>query len=930
MPPRTTTEPVTTGSAPLRPGRRYPPVHRLRLTENLYGHTVSDPFRWLEDSELESTTIWSRAQDELFQAAKRGWPGRRRLRERLAELATAGWVSLPVARRERFYMTGRGPEFEHPVLSVIEEDGRCRVLVDPMQLDPTGRTSLDAWHPSKEGHYLAYQVSSGGTEESVLWVVDVDSGAVVDGPIDRLRRSPVAWLPGGKAFYYVRRLAPSQVPAGEEQYHRKVWLHYVGTSPDSDVLVFGQGFDKVHYYSISVSRDGRWLAVSASKGASADNDLWLADLTANGIDQPEFREVQSGKNGYTSLRIRPDTTDDDRIFLATTFNAERGQINTTTPRRPTVEHWEKLIGEDSEAVLEDFVILDGPDLRRPLAVVEWTRHAVSELTLHDLRSGRNIGYVPLPGLGSIGALTGDGEGSRAWFSYADYRLPPSVYEFDGRTREVSVWAHAPGTPPIPDVTCRQIVYTSADGTPVRMFVISGAGVPDRPRPTILSGYGGFGVSITPSYTPSILAWVEAGGVYAIANLRGGGEEGDAWHRAGMREHKQNVFDDLHAAAGTLIRDGWTTPAQLGINGGSNGGLLVGAALTQRPDLYRAVVCSAPLLDMIRYEHSGLGAMWTEEYGSANSPSSVANLLAYSPYHNVRQGVEYPAVLFTVFDADTRVDPLHARKMCAALQHATAGNYPILLRTEAGVGHGARSRSRSIELTADVLSFFAAELGLPLELEAAEKTGPTSSHDPKSELEMIMLVAEDAPKYRITITDPQVMQTLTHPERIALMDFLAGQLGGVTAEVCAKACGLPKAVAAEHLRQLVEARVVDTSTDPNGHVLWRAVARSYSIETHEVDEGSRQHAKSVAAAWLSRDERRVLDWLDRSGEESDEWDEAATVTGRVLLVTAEELLGINAAIEELLRPYSRRERLAGRPAGARPVSTLYRAIPMDEA
>jgi len=275
----------------------------------------------------------------------------------------------------------------------------------------------------------------------------------------------------------------------------------------------------------------------------------------------------------------------------------------------------------------------------------------------------------------------------------------------------SLWANAPGTVVVPSVSTQQVVYSSKDGTPVHMFVISPSTTPDKPRPTILYGYGGFGLPLSPGFSASILAWVEAGGVYVVTNLRGGGEEGEQWHRDGMLGNKQNVFDDFHAAAEYLIAHGWTSPSQLGISGGSNGGLLVGAALVQRPDLYRSVVCSAPLLDMIRFETSGLGATWNVEYGSAAIAEEFQWLRAYSPYHHVSEGTHYPAVLFTVFDQDTRVDPMHARKMCAALQHANTGDHPILLRRESDVGHGARSLSRSIGLTVDTLAFTAHELGL---------------------------------------------------------------------------------------------------------------------------------------------------------------------------------------------------------------------------
>ncbi|GAA3419459.1 hypothetical protein GCM10018952_59020 [Streptosporangium vulgare] len=300
-------------------------------------------------------------------------------------------------------------------------------------------------------------------------------------------------------------------------------------------------------------------------------------------------------------------------------------------------------------------------------------------------------------------------GHEVWFTYTDSVTPAGVHRYDTRTGRTSPWSAAPGAVEVPELEARQLVFASADGTPVRMVVLARPG--SGPRPTILYGYGGFGLSLTPSYSSYILPWVEAGGVFALAQLRGGGEKGAAWHRDGMLERKQNVFDDFAAAAEKLVADGWTTPERLGACGESNGGLLVGAALTQRPDLFAAAVCSAPLLDMVRYERSGLGPSWRSEYGSADDPEQLGWLLGYSPYHRVTGGVGYPATLLTTFGGDSRVDPMHARKMCAALQAATSGPRPILLRHEGDVGHGSRSAGRAVDLAADMLAFLAAHTGL---------------------------------------------------------------------------------------------------------------------------------------------------------------------------------------------------------------------------
>jgi prolyl oligopeptidase len=692
----------------------YPEARRSDDADTLHGILVRDPYRWLEDPDSPETVAWSLAQDALLQAETGGLPGRDRLAERVGELLGAGTVGTPAWRGDRQFFMRRTAEQEHAVLLTVDPDGTERVLVDPVAVDASGSTTLDAWQPSKEGHLLAYQLSAGGTEESVLHVIDVVTGAPVEGPIDRARYSPVAWLPGGEAFYYVRRVRAELVPADEAQYHRRVWLHRVGSDPETDVEVLGAGLDMTNYYGVTVSMDGRWLVVGASAGTAPRNDLWLADLSDGRLESPTLRVVQEGVDASTSLHVGRD----GRVYVFTDRDAPRGRLAITTPEDPSYPTWTDLVPEDDEAVLEGWVILDGagPDGVPPAdggtLLCTWTRHAMSEITAHAVRTGERTGTVPLPGLGSVTGLAERPEGGHeAWFGYTDHVTPASVFRFDAHTGETSQWATAPGTVEVPEVHARQVEFTSADGTTVRMLVVAPAKEPDRPRPTVLYGYGGFSIPMTPGYSAGLLAWVEAGGVYAIAQLRGGSEEGEQWHRDGMRDKKQNVFDDFHAAAERLVADGWTTSAQLTISGGSNGGLLVGAALVQRPDLYAAVVCSAPLLDMVRYEQFGLGATWSDEYGSASVAEELQWLLSYSPYHLVREGVDYPAVLFTVFDGDSRVDPLHARKMCAALQHATGGTRPVLLRRERDVGHGARALSRSVALTADTLSFAAWRTGL---------------------------------------------------------------------------------------------------------------------------------------------------------------------------------------------------------------------------
>ncbi|WP_078949913.1 prolyl oligopeptidase family serine peptidase [Streptomyces sp. CFMR 7] len=587
------------------------------------------------------------------------------------------------------------------------------------------------------------------------------------------RKTPVfrnnGWLPGGWAFYYVRRLDPRLNP-GEERYHRRVWLRRLGTAPHTDALVFGEGRGRTQFYSVAVTADGRWLAVRASPGTGRRSDVYLADLTAGPPERPLLYPVQEDLPAASRLHAVPGTGPQDALWLRTDHGAPRGRVVAV---RPADLHlgpraWREVIPERPDATLTHLTVLPGPGPGTPgpgtgsglglgsapglglgsvpgpgggpgpgpapgpggsdpapgsgstvgagrsLAVVAWSCRAVAEVSVYDLADGTLLATAALPGTGAVGDFSPGPYGSyEAYFTYTGFVTPPRVLRIDARTGRVTRWHH----PPRParragGAHTRQVTFPSRDGTKVGMFVISPTGRPDVPRPLLLTGYGGFGQIMSPRYRVQVLAWVRAGGVFVWAGLRGGGEEGERWHLAGSGEHKQNTFDDFAAAADHLLAAGWSEPGRVAVMGTSNGGLLVGAALTQEPGKYAAVVCRAPLLDMVRYEGSGLGPSWVPEYGSAHDPGQLRTLLDYSPYHRVTPGTSYPAVLLTASDGDTRTDPLHARKMCAALQHATTGPAPVLLRLEHGVGHGARSVSRAIALEAECLAFLAHQVGLP--------------------------------------------------------------------------------------------------------------------------------------------------------------------------------------------------------------------------
>jgi len=690
-----------------------PRAPRSEVVDEMHGTQVPDPYQWLESADDPQTLAWLQAQSALMEGERQTWTTRESFAASMDRLLGAGTISPPYWRGERQFLSRRSPGEQFPSLLVIEPDGTERVLVNPMEIDPTGLTTMDSWQPSKEGDRLAYQLSVGGTEESEVHVMDVATGEALDGPIDRCRFSPIAWLPGGHAFYYVRRIDPDLLPESERNFHRRVYLHEVGSPTETDVLVFGAGMTMTNYYGVEVSRDGRWLLVAAAEGTEPRNDLWVADLFKSSPRDPAFQLVQGDVDAHTGLSFERD----GRVYVSTDLDAPFGRLAVTSTDKLTSEHWVDLIPEDPDSVLDSFALLDGDELPFDMLLVVRTRHGVAEMSLHRASDGSLVTPIRAPGAGTIsGPVERMDGGPIAWFVYTDHATVPCVYQFDAREylkpdQGIRVHSRPPGAVEVPSVHSRQVTYQSKDGTTVRMFIIAPTREATRPRPTVLYGYGGFGVPLSPGYSAAILAWVESGGVWAIANLRGGSEEGEQWHRDGMLGKKQNVFDDFHAAAEYLSEQGWTTPAQLGIYGGSNGGLLVGAAITQRPELFNAAVCVAPLLDMIRYVTSELGPTWTVEYGDPEDPEQFAWLFDYSPYHRVREGVDYPATMIAVFDNDTRTDPMHGRKMCAALQYATSGNRPILLRTEGDVGHGARSLSKSVNESAETLAFMARWTGL---------------------------------------------------------------------------------------------------------------------------------------------------------------------------------------------------------------------------
>jgi prolyl oligopeptidase len=650
----------------------YPPTSRDDEAELLHGEPIPDPYRWLENGDDPRTQAWTAGQNALTEGLLGAVPGRERIRARLDELLSIGALSAPEPVRGRYFYQRRDGRQNQPVLYVREGlAGEDRVLLDPNRLDPNGTTALDWFYPSEDGRLLAYGLSEDGSEQSVLHVLEVESGALRPDRIPRTRSADLAWLPDGTGFYYTRYPGPGEVPEGEEHYHRAVFFHRLGTEPAGDPLVFRPA-EKEHWPGVGLSPDGRWLVIGVARTFD-QTDLYLQDLVAGTAPVAVAKDLPATFDGEV---VR------GRLYLRTNLDAPTYRLYLVDPEQPARERWREIIPPSGDAVLES-VRITGSTL-----ALSYLERASSRLRLADLEGGR-MREVPLPTIGSLFGLTGEWDGEEVLYGFTSYTVPPTVYRLDPRTGASELWRRVEADLDPGQYEVRQVTYPSRDATPVSMFVVHRTGLlRDGNNPVYLTGYGGFNISMTPAFSRSLLLWLERGGVVAIPNIRGGGEYGEAWHQGGMLGKKQNSFDDFIAAAEWLIRQRYTRPERLAVAGGSNGGLLMGAVLTQRPELFAAVVVQVPLLDMLRYHRFLIARLWIPEYGSAEDPEQFHWLRAYSPYHHVRDGAAYPAVLLATAESDTRVDPMHARKMAARLQAATGSDRPVLLRLEARAGHGA--------------------------------------------------------------------------------------------------------------------------------------------------------------------------------------------------------------------------------------------------
>ncbi|AWS43090.1 prolyl oligopeptidase family serine peptidase [Streptosporangium sp. 'caverna'] len=686
----------------------YPAAQRSDVMEDLFEFPVSDPYRWLEDGNDARVQDWAAAQDRLFRAYRAGWCEKQSWASLMDQVSSFGVSEPPTVRGSVMFLAEQLRGDEQRRLLVVDAEGDRRVLVDPVEIDPSGRTGLYAWWPSREGERVAVQMEVAEQPGSDIMVLDVRTGEVVDGPLPRARNTSLAWLPGGDAFYYVSRVPDEELAPGDMRLQRRVRLHRIGSPWRTDAVVLGGDDAPDHYYGLTVSVDGRYLAITAMVGPASHNDVYVAELIDP--EAPHFIKIVDGHT--IRARVLPRFLADGNLLLVTDYQAPCGRICVADRHDTDPAAWRELVAEDPQAPLDECVVLDDPALPRPLLLVARARHGISTLTPHDLASGRPLTDLPLPGTGVVSSLrTNTPHGHHAWFSYCDTTTPPTIYRYDATTGQAEQETGATTAGHTPEIRSRSVRYLAGDGTEITLFLFTPAEEHPGPRPTLLYGYGSFGMPMRPWFFPTAAAWVSAGGTYAVACVRGGGEEGQHWHDAGRGPHKHRAISDFNDAATWLINTGLTTRDQLVSFGQSAGGLLVTAAATQRPDLYAAVIAEGPLCDMVRYERFGLGCTWTDEFGTASQPEQLQWLLAYSPYHNITPGVPYPAFLLTGAVTDLQTGEAHVTKMCAALQHATSGDRPILMRREPDTAHAASPASKERDLTADILAFAGKYAGL---------------------------------------------------------------------------------------------------------------------------------------------------------------------------------------------------------------------------
>jgi prolyl oligopeptidase len=670
------------------PGEPHPPKTMTEpVTDNYHGVQVVDPYRWLEDQYSPATRAWIDAQNRYTRSFLDAWPLRAQLKRRMTELLKIESIGVPTEQNGRLFFVKRRADQEQGVLYLRRTPGGPdEVLVDPNPLSPDHAVSISLNAVSDDGVLVAYNLRQGGEDEITVHFLDVDKHTELPDVLPKAVYFDTPIKPDHSGFYYSR--------GGKEP---RIFYHAFGTDPARDQLVFGEGYGADKIIIADLSEGGRYLIIHVLYGSAADQtEIYMQDLRTHGSIKTVVSDVPARFSGQVG---------GDTLFVQTNWKAPKNRILAIDLQNPMPANWQEVIPESS-SVIDSFAPADGK------LVVIYNENASSRVEVFDPQ-GKHLRDVPLPAIGSASELSGRWAGDEAFYGYTSFHIPFLVQRYGVTTGKQDQWAEVKVPIHAENLEIRQVRYTSKDGTNVTMFLLSRKGMqPDGAVPTLLTGYGGFNVIESPYFSPMAALWVESGGLFAMANLRGGGEFGEAWHRAGMLEKKQNVFDDFLSAAQWLIDNHYTRPSHLAIMGRSNGGLLVGAALTQRPDLFHAVLCMYPLLDMLRYDKFMEAQYWVSEYGSATNPQQFSYIAAYSPYQNVKPGAKYPAVMLMSGDGDTRVDPLHARKMAARLQAATASDAPVLLRYDTQAGHSqGMPVSKQIDEFTDAEEFLMWQLGV---------------------------------------------------------------------------------------------------------------------------------------------------------------------------------------------------------------------------
>ncbi|MFN2385597.1 MAG: prolyl oligopeptidase family protein [Thermoanaerobaculia bacterium] len=696
---------VVTPAAPAPPSSRleYPAAEATDFAEALHGNDVADPYRWLEKVDDPRTTAYVEAQNALTRSVL-DRPERAAVQQRITELYDYPRIGLPKKAGKKYFFT-KNTGLQNQSVYYVQEGlaGEPRVVLDPNALSEDGTVAVTYFSPTEDGSLIGYAISRSGSDRQEILVRDVATGRDLPDKLLWVKFSGISWTADRKGFYYTRYPEIGSVPAGDEHYFPKIHYHRLGEPQAKDRMIFEKPNEKEVGVGAFVSDDGRWLILQPAKGASDKAEVHALDLRRPGA-RPVL-VLKGFEHAYDPIEVIG-----ERLFLTTDRDAPMGRVIAVDLRR---------IARDSagDARFVELVPaardkLQGASIVNRKLVLRYLRNASTTVAVHGL-DGKLENEIALPGVGTVGGVSGEPDEKEMFLSYVSFTEPPTTFRYDFDGRRLIVFHKTEVKLDPSGYETRQVWYPSKDGTKVSMFLTHRKGlVPDGNRPVYLYAYGGFNISQTPSFSATRYVFLERGGVIAIPNLRGGGEYGEDWHTAGMREKKQNVFDDFIAAAEWLIANKYTRRERLAIGGGSNGGLLVSAVMLQRPDLYGAVICQVPVADMLRYHRFTVGRYWIAEYGDPDMAGDFDFLMKYSPYHNVREGVEYPATLITTADTDDRVDPSHAKKLAARLQKATAGDEPILLRVETKAGHGAgKPTSKQIEEAADIYTFLFWRLGL---------------------------------------------------------------------------------------------------------------------------------------------------------------------------------------------------------------------------